>query len=148
MSDFEQQQPGRRGIDRIIRSRGETPTYGQEEGANDAQRYEAFLTTEGFPQMGFSVFCTNGQRHGFFYHNLDSIDLTEGKHGQYLKLTHRGKAMTMRGHGLHALFQAIMDHTLQAVYEYSEAVYPALGTGEAVIERIRVDELGVDLKTT
>ena len=78
MSDFEQQQPGRRGIDRIIRSRGETPTYGQEEGANDAQRYEAFLTTEGFPQMGFSVFCTNGQRHGFFYHNLDSIDLTEG----------------------------------------------------------------------
>ena len=141
MSDMEEH--GRRSVaERIIRARGETPTHGRPEGANDAQRYQAFVMTEGFPQMGFSVFCTNGQRHGFFYHNIDSLDLAEGKHGQYVKLTHRGKAMTMRGRGLHELFQAIMDHTLQAAYEFSEALYPATDENAPVIERVRVDDMG------
>lgn len=113
----------------------------RDDGGNDEERYEAYSITEGFPQMGFSVFCVNGTRHGFFYHSIDSLDLTEGKHGQYLKLTHRGKAMTLRGHGLHLLFQAIMDHTLMAVYEYAAKLYPAPDDGEPIIERIRVDDV-------
>lgn len=95
----ERETGGRSIADRIIRSRGERPTHGRFDGGNDEHRYDAFVATEGFPQMGFSVFCANGKRHGFFYHNIDSLDLEEGQHGQYLRLTHRGKAMTLRGEG-------------------------------------------------
>lgn len=137
----ERETGGRSIADRIIRSRGERPTHGRFDGGNDEHRYDAFVATEGFPQMGFSVFCANGKRHGFFYHNIDSLDLEEGQHGQYLRLTHRGKAMTLRGEGLHEMFQAIMDHTLQAAYEFAPDVYPPLSPGAPVIDRIRVDDL-------
>lgn len=144
MTGSEEHRPGI--AEKIIRARGGMPMASRTDGGNDEHHYEAFSVTEGFPQMGFSVFCGNGSRHGFFYHNIDSLDLTEGKHGQYLKLTHRGKAMTMRGHGLHELFQAIMDHTLQAAYEFSETLYPTPPEGEPVIERIRVDDVNGAVK--
>jgi hypothetical protein len=127
--------------EQIIRAKGGLPMSVRDDRGNDAQRYEAFVVTEGFPMMGFSVFCANGKRHGFFYHNIDSLDLEEGKHGEYLRMTHRGKAVTLRGRGLHPLFQGIMDHTLQAVYEFSEALYPAPDRSAPVIERIRVDDI-------
>ena len=51
--------------------------------------------------MGFILFCAaeGGQRrtHSFLYHNLDNIDLTQGKYGEYLRFTSRGKAVTLKG---------------------------------------------------
>ena len=139
MTGMDEHRPGI--AEKIIRQRGGQPMTTRQDGGNDDTRYEAFSVTEGFPQMGFSVFCANGRRHGFFYHNIDSLDLDEGKHGQYLRLTHRGKAMTLRGRGMHELFQAIMDHTLQAVYEFTDEIYPAVRSDEPLIERIRVDDV-------
>jgi len=139
MSD--QEHYSNRIAEQIIRARGGLPMSGRQDRGNDEEHYEAFLLTEGFPMMGFSVFCANGKRHGFFYHNIDSLDLEEGKHGEYLRLTHRGKAITIRGRGLHPLFQGIMDHTLQAIYEFSEALYPAPDAAAPLIERIRVDDI-------
>lgn len=126
--------------DRIIRSRGHMPTGPRVDGGNDALDYHAALITEGFPQMGFSVFCNNGQRHGFFYHNLENLELNDREHGTYLRFTHRGKAATLRGDNLHEMFQAIMEHTLQAIYEYSAEVYPALAGSDPIITRIRIDD--------
>lgn len=138
--------PRSRKVDEIIRSRGEIPSEFRPDGGNDEYRYQAAIVTIGFPQMGFSVFCNNGQRHGFFYHNLENLDLVEGQHGAYLRFTHRGKAATLRGANLHDMFQAIMDHTLQAIYEYSEAIYPPVADDEPVITRIRIDDLNAKVQ--
>jgi len=127
--------------ERIIRARGGAPSYGHTSMHNDEDRYEAFLVTGGYPQLGFSVFCRNGRRHGFLFHNLENLDLIDRAHGQYLSFTHRGKAVTLRGRGLHAVFDALLDHTLQAVYEYQEAVWPQPNEEESIIERIDVTAL-------
>ncbi len=87
--------PRNRVADRIIRSRGETPAAARSDGGNDDHAYKAAWVTEGFPQMGFSLFCSNGKRHAFLYHNIDNLDLTEGKHGMYITLAHRGKVATI-----------------------------------------------------
>lgn len=115
---------------------------GRGDGGNDDERYEAFVATQGFPQMGFSLFCRGGARHGIFYHNLDNLDLIEGEHGEYLRFTHRGKAVTIRGHGLHDAFQAMMEHTLQAMYELDEDIWPMPSTDTAQIDRVEVTNLG------
>lgn len=127
--------------ERIIRARGATPTFGTAAMENDATRYAAFIATHGFPHMGFSLFCRNGQRHGFLYHNLDNLDLFERSHGQYLRFTHRGKAVTMRGRLLHGLFDTAMEHTLQAVYEYNEAHWPMPREQETLIDRVEITSL-------
>lgn len=128
--------------ERIIRSRGEVP--GQERRdmpTGDGEPYEAYAKTEGFPQMGFSVFCRNRQRHVFFYHNMDNLDLVEQGDDEFVRFTHRGKAVTMRGRDLHGLVEAVIAHTLQAIYEYDEAIYDPIQRGERVIDRIAVTTL-------
>lgn len=125
--------------ERIIRSRGEVPS--QEKPAmptGELEAYEAYAKTEGFPQMGFSIFCRNRQRHVFFYHNMDNLDLVEQGEDEYVRFTHRGKAVTMRGRDLHGLIEAIIAHTLQAIYEFDPAIYAPLQDGARVIDRIAV----------
>lgn len=139
MSD-EQDTPHSRVADRIIRSRGETPSAQRVDGGNDDRAYLAAIYTEGFPQMAFSVFCASGKRHVFFYHNIDNLDLTDGKHGSYISLSHRGKVATLRGHHLHEIINGISEHTLQAIYEYDSAAYPEPPQDAPIVEFIRVDD--------
>lgn len=127
--------------ERIIRSRGEVPSAFRAQEEASEPPYVAALVTEGFPQMGFSLFCKDGSRHGFLYHNLENIDLCDGEHGSYLRFTHRGKAATLRGRHLHEAFQAIMEHTLQAFYEFDATSYLAVREGEALIDFVRVDDV-------
>jgi hypothetical protein len=132
--------------ERIIRSRGERPSVDRRElPPGDNEPYEAYTVTEGFPQMGFSVFCRSGneerRRHGFLFHNLDNLDLIERGDDEYLTFTHRGKAVTMRGRDLHGLFEAILAHTLQAIYEFDDAIYAPLMAHEQIIDRIAVTAL-------
>lgn len=133
--------PRNRVADRIIRSRGETPSAHRADGGNDDHAYQAAILTEGFPQMGFSIFCASGKRHAFFYHNLDNLDQTDGKHGSYISLSHRGKVATLRGHHLHEMFNGIMEHTLQAIYEFDPAAYPEPPEGEPIVDFIRVTDI-------
>lgn len=122
----------------IIRSRGGVPRAYRSDGGNDAMAYQAAIISDGFPHMGFSVFCADGSRHGFLYHNLENLELKDGDHGSYLKLTHRGKAATLRGKHLHEMFQAIMEHTLQAIYEFDPNAYPDVQTDDPIIDWVSI----------
>ncbi|NDW07828.1 hypothetical protein [Jiella pacifica] len=106
-----------------------------------SELYEPFIKTEGFPQMGFSIFCRGGQRHVFFYHNLDNLDLIEQGGDEFLRFTHRGKAVTMRGTCLHEVIEAVIAHTLQAIYEHDPALYAPGAPNASVIDRIAVTAL-------
>ena len=133
--------------ERIIRARQPHPLPDLEEAeaVSTSREYEAFIVTEGWPQMGFILFCAadGGQRrtHSFLYHNLDNIDLTQGKYGEYLRFTSRGKAVTCKGHGLMPLLFALRNHTLDAAYEYEPDLYPPLDDEQPVILEVRVTEL-------
>lgn len=133
--------------ERIIRSRGPHPLPQAEEPpmSSNARDYTAFVITDGWPQMGFILFCAaeGGQRrtHSFLYHNLDSIDLTQGKYGEYLRFTSRGKVVTLKGHGLMEMLFALRNHTLDAAYEFEQELYPALDPDEPAILEIRVTDL-------
>lgn len=130
-------------FERIILSRGELPSRERRDAPmGDNEPYEAYSKTEGFPQMGFSVFCRNRHRHVFFYHNLDNLDLIEQGDDEFVRFTHRGKAVTMRGRDLHGLVEAVIAHTLQAIYEFDPALYAPLNAGDRVIDRIAVTTLG------
>ncbi|QBF30065.1 hypothetical protein CFI11_02360 [Thalassococcus sp. S3] len=78
------------------------------------------------------------------YHNLENLDLKEGDYGSYLKLTHRGKAVTLRGAHLHEMFQGIMEHTLQAVYEFDPSAYPDLSEGEPVVDWVIIGDINTE----
>lgn len=128
--------------DRIIRSRGEVPSNDRREiPVGEQHAYEAYAKTEGFPQMGFSLFCRNGERHVFFYHNMDNLDLIEQGEDQYVRFTHRGKAVTMRGRDLHGLIEAVIAHTLQAIYEFDDELYAPLPTTARIVDRVAVTTL-------
>lgn len=135
---YNEDMSGNRTVERIIRERGEKPAGGAD---SVAEIYEAYERTENMPHMGFSLFQRGGARHGFFYHSIDNLDLIEDrKHGEFLRFTHRGKAVTMRGRGLHDVFDAIMDHTLRALYEFDE-VWEAPDAEACLIDRVQVDSL-------
>ena len=130
--------PENRTVERILRQHGEAMGSGE---ISEAQGYKAFLTSPGFPLMGFSIFTRDGGRHLFLYHNLENVDMHIGKHGEYLRFTHRGKAVTIRGRGFHAVCDAILEHHLQAVYEFSEAWGEAEPLEGPLVDRVQVDSL-------
>lgn len=127
-----------RTVERIIRSRGDIPVGQRAEDEGEELSYVAALMVEGFPQLGFSIFHATGARQGFFYHNMDNLDLIDIKGVEYLLFTHRGKAVTLRGTQLGKSFQALLDHTLQALYEYHPDLYPPLAGNTSIIDRINV----------
>lgn len=105
--------------ERILRERGPAPSAIGEIPGDEAEDYVPFHVSDGHPQMGFSL-CTARQAvHGFMYHNLDNIQLIRANAAgwEHLQFTHRGKAVTLKGYGLAALFNGIMAHTLQTVFE-------------------------------
>lgn len=130
-----------RTVEKIIRTRGEEPQQWVPDGDDvGAAAYAPYLATQGWPQMGFSVFTRGGGRHGFLYHNLENLDLIEKGGEEFLRFTHRGKAVSMRGRGLHGIFDAVMDHTLQAIYEFSD-VWAAPEPDADIVDRIQIDSL-------
>lgn len=92
-------------------------------------------------QMGFALYLANGDMDGFLYHNLDNLALRRASGAEFLSFTHRGKAVTMQGHGLKAIMQAIMSHTLMELYEHDGKV---VGMDAPVIQRVEVAEAGKD----
>lgn len=133
--------------ERIIRARDPHPLPQLEEAviATNEREYQAFVISEGWPQMGFILFCAaeGGQRrtHSFLYHNLDNIDLTQGKYGEYLRFTSRGKVVTLKGEGLMEMLFALRNHTLDAAYEFEHDLYPPLEKDQPVILEVRVSDL-------
>ena len=97
-------------IDRIlgagIRSTLEEPTA-----------YRAFVDSGGRPQMGFSITRANGDMDGFLYHLLDNVNFQTRNGEEFVSFTHRGKAVTMQGVGMRAIFRAMMRHTLMEIHE-------------------------------
>ena len=105
-------------IDDILRKRGREPRR-ENDGA-----YAGFLESGGHPQMGFALRRASGATDGFFYHNLDNIDLRVIRGVEYLSFTHRGKAGTLQGVRLDAIFQALMAHTLTHIIELDDRDAP------------------------
>lgn len=128
-------------VDRIILQRGKRSSERDRSGSQ-VPEYKAMERIENLPQMGFSLFTRGDKRHGFFYHSIDNIDLYEDDdEDEFLSFTHRGKAVTMRGRGLHEVFDAIMDHTLQTLYEYHNGWDAPHGETAVMIDRVQVDSL-------
>lgn len=101
---------------RIIRERGGQP--GEGDGGNDD--YVPFEATGGYPEIGFALYKANGDIHMFLNHNLDNIHLLRRTDWQFLQFTHRGKAVTLKGHQLEELATHMMRNTLQAIHERGE----------------------------
>ncbi|MEO1420045.1 MAG: hypothetical protein AAFU66_03715 [Pseudomonadota bacterium] len=100
--------------ERILRQhRGNSP---QVDAPAPSAEYAAYHDSGGHPQMGFTLYCANGEVHGFLYHNLDNMRLVPGDNWQHLQFTHRGVAVTLKGLQLEPLFQGIMRHSLEAVF--------------------------------
>lgn len=135
----EEAAPHNRKVKQILRTHGDAPLV--QPGEGDAPDYVAALIADEFPHLGFSVFCTNGDRHGFFFHNLENLHLTDTGTAELMRFTHRGKAVTLRGKGLHEAFQGIMENRLQALYEYHAELYPEPAPDAPIIDRIQVDDL-------
>lgn len=132
----EETPPQSQTVKRILRTRGDVPAS-----KDKSPSYVASELTAGHPQMGFSVCCANGDRHGFFFHNLDNLQLVERDYAEILSFTHRGKAVTLRGQKLHEAFQGIMDHTLQKLCEYRANHDPEPILDAPIIDRVKVDDL-------
>ena len=98
-----------RTVDRILASR-RVPSVIPEE-------YVAFRDSGGHPQVSFSVHRRNGDADGFLYHNIDNVSLKRRGAVEYVSFTHRGKAVTLQGTGLAALYQALLGHLLMEVNE-------------------------------
>jgi hypothetical protein len=128
-------------VEGIIRSRGEMPAVHRNDGGNDDTAYQAVRVTEGFPEMGFAVFMRNGDFHGLFYHLVQKLRYREEENGEYITLSHGEQTLVIRGKHLREMFQAIMSQTLQAVYEYSEDLYPDPYPEDPLVNRIWIHDL-------
>lgn len=136
---YGEDQPPNRTVEKIISERGSRPL-----GGDDAELHEyvAFERTGGnMPNAGFSLFQRGGKRHAFFYHNIANMDLTElGEDQEALFFTHQGKAVTIRGRGLHDVFDAIMEQKLQGLYEFHD-VWDAPSQADPLIDRTEVTDI-------
>lgn len=122
-----------RTIDRILASRGALNKRETDEA------YAAFQDSGGQPQMGFSIHRRGGDMDGFLYHNIDNVSLRTRRGSAYLSFTHRGKAVTLKGIGLEAIYQALMAHTLVHIFEHPERALAPDG------EAPRVDRVLISL---
>ena len=127
-------------IDEILRKRGHEPSR------PDSGDYTGFTDSGGHPQMGFSLVRADGSVDGFFYHNLDNLDLRAVRGAEYLNFTHRGKAVTLQGVNLKPLFMAMMNHTLTTITEYDTRVADA-GISGTVVTRVAVTMVSLAQET-
>jgi len=115
-------------VERILASRGHPRP--EEEG------YSAYRESGGHPQMGFSIHRRNGDLDGFLYHNIDNVSLRSRRGVEYLSFTHRGKAVTLQGVGLDAIYHALMAHTLMSTTECDDR--SSAGAENSRIDRVLV----------
>jgi hypothetical protein len=72
----------------------------------------------GRPVMGFYIEQKNGTLDGFMYHGINHPKFQVRDGEEFLSFTYSGTAVVMTGTGLRRIFEALMRHTLRAIYEY------------------------------
>ena len=103
-----------------------------------ADGYEAFqINRGGRPGMGFYIACKDGTLEGFMYHaiNHPKFQIRDGE--EFLSFTHSGTAVVMSGTGLRRIFDALMRHTLSAIFEYDGQ---PRNEGDAMVIRLSIKQ--------
>lgn len=106
---------------------------------SQAGEYQACVENQSKPEMGFFIETRSGEVHGFMYHNVDNLAFkpVAGKLAwEVLSFSHRGKAVTMRGHGLKRVFQSLMAHRVKSLHEFAGS--PPIVCNR-LIERVAID---------
>jgi hypothetical protein len=105
--------------------------------ADAPAEYRSYVENGGArPQMGFAVMLATGEMHGFFYHNIDSLQLVTRNGTEFLLFTHRGKAITIQGTKLQVILKAITRQSCMEINE-TDGRLPA-EAGMPTIQRIEV----------
>ncbi len=142
--------PRARVVDRIIRSRGVTPQGEPIALPADAPEYEAYSVTPGFPQMAFTlgVYLRDSKghismhSHGVLFHDVKKPKWQQDEMGmEHISFIHSGEAYSLRGRHLYAMYQALLECTLQAALEYSEHVFPPMDPDATIIDRVKVTDV-------
>lgn len=91
----------------------------------------------GRPAMGFFIEQKDGTLDGFMYHGINhpKFQVREGE--EFLSFTYSGTAVVMTGTGLRRIFEALMRHTLHAIYEYDGR---PIKDGVPIITRISIKQ--------
>jgi hypothetical protein len=98
--------------------------------------YRAFETQDRL--LGFTVRCPSVKlRCTFFYHHLLTIALNEPDNSLLL-LTTNSSVITLRGHSLQALADALTLHTVKSINEFSKELFTAPDDDQPYIEKIEV----------
>ncbi len=121
-------------INRILGT-GTRPTV------EEPAEYRAFVDSGSRPQMGFSITRANGDMDGFLYHSLDNMNFQTRNGEEFVSFSHRGKAVTMQGIGMRAIFRAIMRHTLMEIHEQDGRPVPE---GQPCVTRLAITIVGQD----
>jgi hypothetical protein len=87
--------------------------------------------------MGFFIEQKGGTLHGFMYHGINHPKFQVKDGEEFLSFTYSGTAVVMTGTGLRRIFEALMRHTLRAVYEYDGR---PVKEGAPVITRVSVKQ--------
>ena len=71
----------------------------------------------GRPVMGFHIAHKDGNLDGFMYHGINhpKFQIRDGQ--EFFSFTYSGTAVVMTGTRLRLIFDALMRHTLKAIYE-------------------------------
>jgi hypothetical protein len=89
------------------------------DGAIDPAVYIGFdANRNGRPTMGFFIAHKDGTLDGFMYQGINHPKFQVRDGEEFLTFTDSGTAVVMTGSGLRQIFEALMRHTLKAVYEY------------------------------
>ena len=93
----------------------------------------------GRPVMGFHIAHKDGTLEGFMYHSLNHPKFQVRGGEEFLTFTYTGAAIVMSGRGLRQIFDALMRHTLKAIYEYDGR---PVKEGAPVITKLVVTQAG------
>jgi hypothetical protein len=88
--------------------------------------------------MGFHIAHKDGNLDGFMYHSINhpKFQIRDGQ--EFLSFTYSGTAVVMTGSRLRLIFEALMRHTLKAIYE--EDGQRPVSTDTPIITRISIKQ--------
>lgn len=92
----------------------------------------------GRPVMGFHIAHKDGNLDGFMYHSINhpKFQIRDGQ--EFLSFTYSGTAVVMTGTRLKLIFEALMRHTLKAIYE--EDGRRPISTDTPIVTRISIKQ--------
>lgn len=120
--------------ERILYEHGDVPTGGEDENL-----YRAYVESGGHPQVSFILCTREDEMHLFQYSHFDNAEWKKLNGQEYMYFTHRGKAVTMRGHKLSEIILALQEYRVKSLHEYDDT----LGRYEKdpLIERVHITSL-------